>query len=151
MISTAGAINAGIIICGEMPMAVAEDGLAHGAFARLGAGGSPQAAIIVSATLSSILLALNYSRGFIGAFQFLLMMSVVTILFPLVASVLAELRRSIGRSLGGTIIAALALAYCLFIIFGSGAESFFWGVVLTASGAPLYFLSRRRRPAAAAE
>lgn len=151
MISTAGAINGSIIICGEIAMAAADRKLAPAAFARLGAGGSPAVALVVSAGLGSILLVLNYSRGFIGAFQFLVMMSTVTIAFPLLASAFAEIRRSFGRSIAGVAVAALASIYCAFVIFGAGAESLVWGVVLTLAGAPVYHLVRRTRRTPAME
>lgn len=144
MISTAGAINGSIIVCGEIALAAAMDGLAPKSFARLGPGGSPVFALVVSSILGSILLVLNYTRGFIGAFQFLVMMSTVTIIFPLLVSAAAEITRSLGKSVAGLVVAALASLYCLFVIFGAGAESLFWGVVLILAGVPVYFVIRRR-------
>lgn len=145
MISTAGAINGSLIVCGEVALAAAERNLAPGIFARLSDGGAPATALVISAALGSILLILNYSRGFVAAFEFLILMSTIAFAFPLLASAFVELRQSVGRSLSGAGAAALAALYCCFIILGAGGESLFWGLVLTVAGAPVHFLVRGRR------
>jgi APA family basic amino acid/polyamine antiporter len=75
LVATAGTLNGLIFTCGQMPMAVAQDKLAPSWFAAVTTQGTPHVALLISATLASLLLLLNYSRGFIGAFTFLLMMA----------------------------------------------------------------------------
>ncbi len=145
LIATAGTLNGVIFVCGQMPMAVALDGLAPRAMARIDKGGAPYVALLCSAALGSALLCFNSTRGLIGAFTFLLTMSTVTILTPYLVSALAELRHSLRSSSAWALIALLAAAYSLFAIAGSGLEAIGWGVVLTLLGAPIYYFARVRQ------
>lgn len=148
LVATAGAMNGCIFITGQLPMAAARDGLAPSMLARCNAGGSPHIALLVSGVIGSLLLLANYSRGLMGAFTFLLMMSTITVLAPLLVSALAELRHSWRAARGWAIVAAFAGVYALFAIIGSGAEVIGWGVVLLIAGLPLYALLKHRRNAA---
>lgn len=144
LISTAGCLNGLIFIAGQLPMAVAIDKLAPRAFAKRNAGGAPQFSLLVSLVLASALLLANFSGGLIETFQFLLMMSTVTMLAPLLVSALAELRHSWASARSWAIIAILASLYSAFAIYGSGLEVMFWGVVLLLVGLPIYYLGRQR-------
>lgn len=145
LIATAGALNGIIFVCGQMPMAVALDKLAPSALARTNKGGAPYVALLASSVLGSLLLALNYSRGTIKAFEFLVMMSTLTILLPYLVSALAELRHSWNRSKSWALAALLAGYYVMFAILGSGAEVIVWGGVLMALGVPVFILGRQLR------
>jgi APA family basic amino acid/polyamine antiporter len=148
LIATAGTLNGLIFSCGQMPMAVAQDKLAPGWLAAISKGGAPHNALIVSSTLASILLLLNYSRGFIGAFTFLLMMATALGLIYYVVVSVAELRHSHRSAPAWAAVAFIAIIHSLFAALGSGREVLFWGVVMMLAGAPLYFLWRPK-PAAA--
>ena len=92
LMATAGSLNGIIFVAGQMPMAVALDKLAPAFLARTNKGGAPQLSLLLASVLGSLLLVANYSRGAIGAFTFLLMMSTVTVLLPYLFSAAAELR-----------------------------------------------------------
>ncbi|HYD87231.1 MAG TPA: amino acid permease [Vitreimonas sp.] len=145
LVATAGAMNGCIFISGQLPMAAARDGLAPSLFGRCNAGASPYVALLISSLIGSLLLLANYSRGLIGAFTFLLMMSTITVLAPLLVSALAELRHSWRSARVWALVALLAGGYSLFAIIGSGLEVIGWGVVLLVAGLPLYFVLRKRR------
>lgn len=147
LIATAGTLNGLIFSCGQMPMAVAQDKLAPRWLAAVSKGGTPHNAVIASSTLASILLLLNYSRGFIGAFTFLLMMATALGLIYYVVVSVAELRHSRRSAPAWAAVALVAILYSLFAALGSGREVLFWGVVMMLAGAPLYFLWRPK-PAA---
>jgi APA family basic amino acid/polyamine antiporter len=144
LVATAGALNGCVFVSGQLPMAVAEDGLAPRAFAARNAGAAPHAALLVSAVLGTLLLAANYARGLMGAFTFLLTMATLAFLVPLMVAAAAEARHSWRKSPAWALVAGVAAAFCLFAIVGSGIEAIGWGALLFASGAPLYFLLRRR-------
>lgn len=148
MIATAGTLNGLIFSCGQMPMAVAIDKLAPSWLAATTKGGAPHFSLLLSAALASLLLIANYSRGFIGAFTFLLMMATALGLIYYVVVSLAELRHSWRRATGWAAIAMVGIIYSLFAAFGSGLEVLFWGVVLMLAGVPLFYLLRAK-PAAA--
>jgi APA family basic amino acid/polyamine antiporter len=149
--ATAGSLNGCIFIAGQLPMAAALDRAAPSLFAARNAGGSPTAALLLSAALSSVLLLANYSRGLIGAFTFLLMMATVTALAPLLVSALAELRHSWKSARAWALVALLAAGYSLFAIIGSGLEVIAWGVVLVIAGLPVYWLQKRTQAPALAQ
>jgi basic amino acid/polyamine antiporter, APA family len=151
LVATAGTMNGVIFVSGQIPMAVALDGLAPRAFAGMNAGGSPAFALIVSVVLGSLLLAANYTRGIVGAFTFLLMMSTLAQLVPLLVSTAAEFHQSRKLSTAWALVALLAGAYCLIAVFGSGLEVVAWGVVLLLAGLPFYYLGRARAARVAAE
>ncbi len=144
LISTAGAINGTIFVAGQMPMAVAIDGLAPKVFAQRTKSGAPALAIIIASALGSVLLLMNYTRGLVGAFSFLAMMSTLAILLPLFVSAAAELKHSWKNARSWTVLALLALVYSGFAILGSGFSILFWGGLFMALGAPVYFLVRER-------
>ncbi|WP_417482075.1 APC family permease [Maricaulis sp.] len=145
LISTAGCLNGLIFIAGQLPMAVAIDKLAPKAFAKRNSRGAPQLSLLVSLILGSALLLANFSDSLIDTFEFLLMMSTVTILLPLLVSALAELRHSWASARSWAIIAILATLYSAFAIYGSGLEVMFWGMVLMLVGLPVYVFGRQRK------
>lgn len=149
LVATAGTLNGLIFTTGQMPMAVALDGRAPRWLAATNAGGAPHIALLVSATLAALLLLLNYSRGLMGAFTFLLMMSTSLSLIYYFVSALAELRHSWRSAPAWAAVALLGCVYSLFAIYGSGLEVALWGLALMSLSAPLYVLfgrSARRTP-----
>jgi APA family basic amino acid/polyamine antiporter len=62
---------------------------------------------------------------------------------PYVVSSAAWLWRGTGA--WSRAIAALALVYSLYAMFGIGTEALAWGAVLILSGLPLHYVMRRRR------
>jgi APA family basic amino acid/polyamine antiporter len=150
--ATAGTAN-GLIFCsGQLPMAAAIDRIAPRFLGLTDRGGAPYIALVLSAALASLLLVTNYSRGLIGAFTFLIVLSTLGTLVPYLLCALAELRHSWRSASGWAGVALFAAAYSVFAILGSGVEALIWGAVLFVSGVPLYFLVRQktRAPAAAA-
>jgi len=145
LVSIAGAINGTILILGQIPMAVALDGLAPKAFAKRNVGGSSNLSLLSASVLSTILLMTNYSKGLIQMFEFLATMSTLAILVPLLVSSLAEFRHSLASAKAWAGVAGLAILYSLFAIFGSGIDVVLWGLVLLAAGLPVYFFGRRQR------
>ncbi|HVY84824.1 MAG TPA: amino acid permease [Caulobacterales bacterium] len=150
MIATAGTLNGIVFTSGQMLMAVAEDGKAPRWLATLNKGGAPYIAILISSIFGAILLLMNYSRGFIGAYTFLLMMATAVTLIYYFFSALAELKHSWRAAKGWTLLALFACLYALFAMVGSGLEVLFWGGVLMLAGVPLFFLFRSKKPASLA-
>lgn len=144
LVATAGTAN-GLIFCGaQLPMAAALDRLAPLQLGRIGRGGSPYIALLVTAVLASALLLLNYSRGLVGAFTFLIMLSTLGTLVPYLLCAIAELRYSWRSARGWAATALAAALFSVFAIIGSGREALLWGAVLFASGVPVFYLLRSR-------
>jgi basic amino acid/polyamine antiporter, APA family len=148
LIATAGTLNGVIFASGQMPMAVAEDGKAPAWLAKLNQGGAPYLSILLSSALGAALLVLNYSKGLLGAYTFLLMMATALSLIYYFLCAVAEFRHSWRSAKGWALVALFACAFSVFAIVGSGWEVAFWGGALTLAGLPLYFLFKPRKAGA---
>jgi APA family basic amino acid/polyamine antiporter len=93
-----------------------------------------------------VVLLMNYSRGLIGAFTFLIILSTLGTLVPYLLCAIAELRQSWRSARGWAGVALLAGLYSIFAILGSGVEALLWGAVLFGSGVPIYYLVRQKTP-----
>jgi APA family basic amino acid/polyamine antiporter len=146
MISTAGAANGNILMSGQMPMAVARDGLAPKALARRNAGHAPALALIISSALSIAFIALNYRDGLVAAFTFLITMSTLGTLTPYLVSALAEFKTSFRSAKGWAAVALIAIIYSLIAMIGAGVATLLWGGLLMAAGLPVFYWTKRQKP-----
>ena len=142
-ISTFGAINGWVMICAQVSLAAAGDGLFPRAFARLDRKGTPAFGILVGSVLATLLVIASYSRTLVELFTFILLISTSAILLPYAASSAAWLRSGGGN--GGRVVAFLALLYSLYALSGAGAEALAWGAALLLAGAPIYLWMKRAR------
>lgn len=142
-VSCFGALNGWVLVSGQIPLAAARDGVLPKPFARLDARGTPRFGVLASATLASLLVLANYSDSLVALFTFSILLSTAATLLPYVVCSAAWLWRG-GRE--GRIVAALALAYGLYALVGTGHEALLWGAALVLAGLPIYFLQRRANP-----
>jgi APA family basic amino acid/polyamine antiporter len=150
LISIVGSMNGNIFCTAQQSMAAALEGVAPKVLGKLNKGEAPWVSLVFSSVLASVLLLLNYSRGLVGAFTFLIMMTTVACLVAYLMCALAELKHSRRSARGWAAVAVLAAFYAAFAIFGAGQESLLWGFVLIALGVPVYYLGRRPVAIAAA-
>ncbi|NKJ19765.1 amino acid permease [Dyella sp. SG609] len=146
-VSCLGALNGWVLLQGQTPYAAAQDGLFPAPFARTDARGTPWFGLLLSSVLASVLIAANGSKSLVALFTLSILLSTAATLLPYVLSVLAWWRIDRGASLARRTAAALALAYSLWALIGTGAEALLWGGVLLLLGLPV-FLWQRCRPAA---
>jgi APA family basic amino acid/polyamine antiporter len=128
IVSGLGALNGWTMICAEMPLAAAKDGIFPDSFKRLSKTGVPAFGIIVSTALSSIAMILNYlgSSG-ATAFTTLVLMTGITAAIPYGFSALAQIKwRWIDHRAGSTphlvrdlLVALLALVFSILFIWYS--------------------------------
>lgn len=142
-ISCFGALNGWVLVVGQLPMAVARDGLFPQAFARVSSRGTPAFAMIVGATLSTLLVAMNYSRGLVELFTFIILLATLSTLVPytfcsLAGIILHRRDRTMSWSTGATVVSGLAFIYALFAIGGAGPDVVFSGFLLLMAGLPVY-------------
>jgi APA family basic amino acid/polyamine antiporter len=140
-ISCFGALNGWILIVGQLPMAVAQDGLFPRIFGRISARGTPVAGLMIGAILSTALISMNYTRGLVDLFTFIILLSTLSTLIPYAFCSLAGfVTRMPGRTPAGvpSLVAGLAFAYALGAIGGAGAEVVYWGFLLLIAGLPVY-------------
>ncbi len=143
VIACFGALNGWILLQGQLPRAVALDGLFPKKFSKLSKTGTPAFGIITSSVLVSFLLLMNYHKGLVEKFTFVILLATLATLIPYLFSSLAELKylyqsRNIKKLIGAFIISILALVYSAWAVFGLGAETILWGIVFLSSGIPIY-------------
>jgi APA family basic amino acid/polyamine antiporter len=148
-ISAFGALNGWVLLVGQLPLAVANDGLFPRVFARLSRNGTPTAGMLIAGVLTTALVGLNYTRGLVDLFTFFILLSTLTTLIPYVSSSMAVYLLGDGArsplSLGIGLAAALAFAYSLWAIAGAGKETIYWGFLLLVVGLPVYVAVVRGR------
>jgi APA family basic amino acid/polyamine antiporter len=151
-ISAFGALNGYILIQGQLPYAVAKDQLFPQIFTKKNKQGVPVYGIVISSIFVSIFTAMNYTKGLVEQFQFLILLTTSTILIPYVfctASYLLMRSRVVGITknifTGAIVLAALTFIFCIWIMLGLGYETVFWGFVLTMSSVPIYVFAIWKR------
>jgi APA family basic amino acid/polyamine antiporter len=162
IISGFGALNGWTMICAEMPLAAANDGLFPEQFKRMSRTGVPVFGIISSTVLASIAMILNYlGSGGATVFTTLVLMTGITAAIPYGFSALAQVKWRLidRRQLHGArfardmIVAVVSLIFSILFIWYSRntGNSFFvyWAPFFMAGGAlllgiPLYLAQRGR-------
>ncbi len=142
-ISCFGALNGWVLMVGQIPMAIAGDGLFPRMFARVSSRGTPATAMIVGATLSTALVAMNYTRGLVDLFTYIILLATLSTLVPyafcsLAGFILHRRGEAIAWSVGATAVSGLAFLFALFAIGGAGADVVFSGFLLLMAGLPVY-------------
>jgi APA family basic amino acid/polyamine antiporter len=160
IISGFGALVGWTMICAEMPLAAANDGLFPKQFKRISGKGVPAFGIIASTVLASIAILINYlgSNGQ-TVFTTLVLMTGITAAIPYGFSALAQLKwRWADHQKGETprlardlIVAGLSVVFSILFIYYSrntGQSTFvYWAPFLMAGGAlvlgiPVYHAQR---------
>jgi APA family basic amino acid/polyamine antiporter len=146
VISCFGALNGWILLSGQIPLAVAKDRLFPERFGRVSSNGTPVFGLVVSGLLASLVMVLNYTRGLVDMFTFIILLATLTTLVPYVFTAGAELlllvrepeKFDARRIRGYATVAVLALAYSFWAIWGAGRDTVFYGFLLVMSGVPVY-------------
>jgi APA family basic amino acid/polyamine antiporter len=149
------------MICAEMPLAAAEDGLFPERFKRISKNGVPAFGIIASTVLASIAMAINYiGSGGATVFTTLVLMTGITAAIPYAFSALAQLKwrwidqktMHTPRFVRDMVVAVLSLVFSILFIWYSRntGHSFwvYWAPFFLAAGAlllgiPVYRAQRR--------
>jgi APA family basic amino acid/polyamine antiporter len=147
-VSALGCVNGWVLVAGEIPLTLAQDGVFPAWFAKTTSLGTPVRAQILAGIVSTLLVFANYSKSMSGLFAFFALVTTVSSLFLYVtvsASAIAMSADKRIRSLGLPIVAVPGLLFSLWAFWGAGEEPSLWGVALLATGVPIYFLMQRRR------
>jgi APA family basic amino acid/polyamine antiporter len=142
-ISAFGALNGWVLIVGQVPMAIAQDGLFPRPFARLSSRGTPVIGMIIGALLSTALVAMNYTRGLVELFTYIILLATLSNLVPyafcsLAGFILRKRPDGFAWSSGAAAVSGLAFIYAMFAIIGAGSDAVFAGFLLMMAGLPVY-------------
>ena len=144
-ISCLGALNGWVLLQGEVPLALARRGVFPQWFGQVNSRGMPVRAQILGSTLSSLLVAANYTRGLTQLFQFMaLLATVATLVLYLVAAVGALRLMVTGRMRSGLMLVVTLVGgiYALWTFYGAGTEASLWGLLLLMTGIPVLLWMR---------
>jgi len=150
-VSAYGALNGWILLQGELPFAMARDGVFPRAFARESARHTPVFALVTTSVLVTFLVLANFHGSVIQVFTFMVLLATSANLVAYLVcslSLLALLwRGQLAGSRRGTpwlaAAGALGAAYSLWAIAGAGRDATLWGGVLLLAGLPVYARMKR--------
>jgi APA family basic amino acid/polyamine antiporter len=136
VVSGFGALNGWTMICAEMPLAAAKDGLFPEAFGRLNPKGVPTFGIVCSTALASVFMIMSYA-GSVGitVFNTLVFMSGITAAIPYAFSALAQIKWRVidhrqvhtPRFVRDVAVAVVALVFSvLFIVYSRNTGNSVW-------------------------
>ena len=151
-IAAFGALNGYILIQGQLPYAVAKDKLFPQLFTKKNKNGVPVLGVVISSVFVSLFMSMNYTKGLVEQFKFLILMTTSTILIPYffctASYIIMRFRlpfKSHKYSLAALLLASMTFVFCLWIMLGLGQETVFWGFVLTMSSVPIYVFAVAKR------
>jgi APA family basic amino acid/polyamine antiporter len=152
-ISCFGALNGWILVQAQVPRAVARDGLFPPFFARLSKRGTPVMGLVFSSCLVSVLMIMNFAKGMIEKFNFIILLATLTCLLPYAVAALAEMvhifreRETVSpaRFVRLLVMVMMAFAYSIWTIIGSGPEIMMWGAILIAAGIPVFLWYKKKQ------
>ncbi|TDT97401.1 amino acid/polyamine/organocation transporter (APC superfamily) [Streptomyces sp. 846.5] len=154
IISGLGALNGWTMICAEMPLAAARDGLFPTAFSRtVGPKQVPAFGIVSATALASLITVISYTH-FTKVFTEIVLLSVLTAVIPYLVSAAAQLYWLVVRGRGDlsprrfardVTVTVLALAFSYWSIQGSGYQTVYYGLFVILLGVPVYIWLKRGR------
>ena len=136
IISGLGALTGWTMICAEMPLAAAKDGLFPEPFKKMSPQGVPPFGIIASTALASIAMIINFlGSGGATVFTTVVLMTGITAAIPYAFSALAQIKWRLvdhrelqtPRFVRDMIVAVVALIFSiLFIVYSRNTGHSFW-------------------------
>jgi APA family basic amino acid/polyamine antiporter len=151
VISVFGALNGWILMQGQMPEAIARDRMFPAIFKKENKKGMPAAGIVISSSLASVLIIMNYSGSLMEVFEFMILVSTVSVLIPYlfcsISYVVLKRKATYGKLINISVIllAASTFVFSMIALVGSGYDSIFWGVLFLFLGLPVYLIMKRKK------
>lgn len=153
IVATFGTLNGFTLLSGQVPYGAALDRIFPEEFASVNENGTPANALVVSNLLASGLVIMNFSKGLIEAFTFIILLATMASLVPYAFCAVAEIMIRIKRKesladrslIGIAGLGMLGFIYSVWAIYGSGAEVVFFGFLLLLAGVPVHVLIRWRQ------
>jgi APA family basic amino acid/polyamine antiporter len=151
-ISALGALNGWTLLNGELTFQLAKNRIIPSLFARESSRLTPTYALCLTSGLSTIMVLMNYGKGMVEVFTFMILLSTTAILIMYLMCSLAALKLvargqlEISTGSKGLVVASVpGAAYALWALAGAGRDAVLWGFALLAVAVPVYFLMRRTK------
>ncbi|MDH3323326.1 MAG: amino acid permease [Flavobacteriaceae bacterium] len=146
IISGIGVLNGWVLITSQLPMATAKDNLFPRIFKMENKNGAPVIGLIIGGLLSSGVMFMTLSKNLIDQFEFISEIVVFTILLPYLftsaAYVLIVIEKELHMNswIKTFVLGGLGFAFSIWAIYGTGADTVFYGFLLVLTGIPFYLL-----------
>jgi basic amino acid/polyamine antiporter, APA family len=147
IVATIGTISGWILVTSRCSYAAAEDKVFPAFFKRIHPKyNTPYVALIVSSIGTNIVLLTNYVSSLTSAFNFIILLSTMTVLpiytFTTAADIMLLTKKSKDFSLfnflKNSFLTLVAFGYSVYAIYGTGATSVMYGFVLLLLGIPFF-------------
>jgi len=152
VISTFGALNGWILICGQLLSSIANDKLLPPFFNKLNKNGAPANSLFFACALASAMMMMSFSDGLVSAFEFLVTISVVLTLIPYVTTSGTALKNTwrnpeISQTVKILRLVAptLALLFSVWLIADMSINELLWSAGLLFLGLPFYYYNKHNR------
>lgn len=140
-----GALNGWILLQGQIPHAVAKDGLFPAFFGHKNRRKAPAKALIISSVLMSLMVCLNYSDSLQEQFKKMILLATLANLIPYLFSAIAEMvwlwraqKLAWPNHLGLIFRSLLTFSLVAGAIIGTGWQTIGSGLILLGAGLPIY-------------
>jgi APA family basic amino acid/polyamine antiporter len=149
-ISTLGALNGWIMLQGQVPMAMARDGLFPKSFAKTNKNESPYFSIIASSVIISVLLLMNQSSGLGEIYKNMVLLTTVTVLISYIFSIAAyalfsaEKKFGLSPTITNLLLTIIGFSFTIWMMIGSGQQAVFVGFIGLLLGIPIYIWNKRK-------
>jgi APA family basic amino acid/polyamine antiporter len=144
-IAAFGALNGWILVQGQLPYAIAKDNLFPKIFSKENRKGVPYVGMVFSSILISVFMAMNYTKGLVEQFKFLVLLSTLSVLIPYLFSTASYfLLRTRGGKLTASewmqcvLLFVISFGYVFWAIASAGQRTIYYGFLLQMAGIPLY-------------
>lgn len=142
IVSGLGGLNGWILLHGQVPEAMAKDGLFPCCFAKTSPQGVPRVGLIVGSILITILLTVNYKDSLLDQFILIVTVASVMTLFAYLVSSLAALVL-IRRKPLFSMVCVIASCYSLWAIWGVGLKILILTAVAYIIGIPIHAYTQK--------
>lgn len=134
-IAAIGCLNGWVLMQGEIPLGMARSGLMPAFLARTSDRDVPTIATLLSSLFVSFLILSSALPGLDGALTFMLQLTTASTVWFYLGACLAAFALGLARPL-----AVVGMAFCLWVLWGSGMEPLLLSIALMLTALPLYWL-----------
>jgi amino acid transporter len=153
-ISGLGCVGAWIISSARITYAVGEQGLFPKTFAKVhDVYKTPVNALIIDAIICTLILALNFSKSLVNAYNFLILLTTLSSLIFYAFGVASEIMLLKKKEkpfnafnfIKNSFLSLVAFAYAIYAIYGCGADNALYGLLFIMIGIPFFIYVKYQR------
>ena len=149
-IAAFGALNGWILIMGQVARATARDKLFPALFASENKAGVPLKGMLIGSLFSTVVMLMNYTEGLVDQFRFMILLGTLCTLVPYLFSaatyvLFGTVKKKQRSVMLVYLLGGIGFLFSLWMIYGTGEESVFWGTLLLLAGTPVYVWMKQKK------